>query len=249
MNAKNLLVFSAVALATAVSCANAGQKTALSDEEKFYRHFGDDMKDVRRQKGKVVIVNCQKSAKPEWMKGAAAQIDKDIHIAVEVADGSFDVRKPVLQGEVSVFVVDDPELPMSLVAPEARWAAVNVATLKTDKEKFYEMRIRKAIARALAFVSGGVSSQFRMNVTVDIAKAADFDNCVNDRLPLDVIRRMTPCLANMGVTPWTMSNYRKACQEGWAPNPTNDVQKRIWDRVHELPSDPIKIKFDPKRDK
>ena len=26
--------------------------------------------------------------------------------------------------------------------------------------------------------------------------------------------------------------YRQACIEGWAPAPTNDVQKAIWEKVH-----------------
>jgi hypothetical protein len=53
----------------------------------------------------------------------------------------------------------------------------------------------------------------------------------------------------MGVTPTLVAHYRQACKQGWAPAPTNDVQRAIWNKVHELPSDPIKIKYDPKRDK
>ena len=41
--------------------------------------------------------------------------------------------------------------------------------------------------------------------------------------------------------------YRKACEEGWAPQPTNDVQKAIWDKVHAMPTEPLKIKPETKK--
>ena len=41
--------------------------------------------------------------------------------------------------------------------------------------------------------------------------------------------------------------YRVACQQGWAPAPTNDYQKAVWEEVHAVPSDPMKIEFDPKK--
>ena len=43
--------------------------------------------------------------------------------------------------------------------------------------------------------------------------------------------------------------HKKACQEGWAPAPTNDVQKAIWEKVHAIPDKPMTIEFDPKKDK
>ena len=32
--------------------------------------------------------------------------------------------------------------------------------------------------------------------------------------------------------PYIESTYRKACREGWAPAPTNDVQKAIWEDIN-----------------
>ena len=43
--------------------------------------------------------------------------------------------------------------------------------------------------------------------------------------------------------------YRQACQEGWAPAPTNAVQRAIWNKVHQIPDSPLVIEFDPKRDR
>ena len=260
---KKLVILSFVTICAAVSFAaipgmKPKAKRVLTPEEKakqaemrqaMYEHFGDDMKDARKQKGKVVIVNCQKSADAAWLKTDAAMMEKELQVAVQVADGAFDLQKPVVQGEASIFVVDDPALPMSLVATESRWAMVNVAQLKSEKVKFFEMRVKKAVARTFALLCGGAGSQFKLSLTECILKAEDYDIHINEFLPFDVNRRMTPYLEAMGITRWKKSNYREACQEGWAPNPTNAVQKAIWDEIHALPEKPIKIEFDPKKDK
>ena len=54
-------------------------------------------------------------------------------------------------------------------------------------------------------------------------------------------------LLSLGVKPYRLTTYRKACEEGWANPPTNDVQKAIWDKVHAMPTEPIKIKPETKK--
>ena len=50
-----------------------------------------------------------------------------------------------------------------------------------------------------------------------------------------------------GVSTLRFATYWQACKEGWAPAPTNDVQKAIWDKVHSLPTAPLKIAPEPKK--
>ena len=45
------------------------------------------------------------------------------------------------------------------------------------------------------------------------------------------------------------TTYAAACRMGWAPPPTNDIQRVIWDKVHAVPAKPMKIEFDPKTGK
>ena len=47
-----------------------------------------------------------------------------------------------------------------------------------------------------------------------------------------------------GVTPARKGTYESACQQGWAPAPTNEAQKAIWDKVHAIPDQPLKIKYE-----
>ena len=51
-------------------------------------------------------------------------------------------------------------------------------------------------------------------------------------------------LVSTKTVPQEVTTYKKACQEGWAPNPTNEWQQAIWDETRQLPTKPIKIEFD-----
>ena len=54
---------------------------------------------------------------------------------------------------------------------------------------------------------------------------------------------MAARLPELGVTPWKETTYKRACEEGWAPAPTNEYQKAVWDKVHAIPDQPLKIKY------
>jgi hypothetical protein len=40
----------------------------------------------------------------------------------------------------------------------------------------------------------------------------------------------------MGVKPISVVTYRKAVEAGWAPAPTNDIQRAIYDEVKKAPA-------------
>ena len=79
-----------------------------------------------------------------------------------------------------------------------------------------------------------------------IKEPKDLDKML-EAAPVDAIQRAIESLKVYGVTPQEMSTYKKACQEGWAPAPTNEYQKAVWDKVHAAPKNPMKIEFDPKK--
>lgn len=215
-------------------------------EAAIYKRTGGKMKEPGTQKGKVVYVNCQKAADAALLKDHAALFAKELKIEIETVDGVFDLAKPNVQGDASLFVIDDPAMPMSLVAPESKWAMINVSPLKTDKDAFFAARVKKELTRGFCFLGGAVASQYPQALTECVTKPEDLDKYSDERLPFDVIQRFAGYLAGYGVTPYRLITYKKACQEGWAAQPTNDVQKAIWDSVHQLPTAPIKIKPETK---
>ena len=221
------------------------EKLALSQ----MHNFGGFVNDTRAQRGKLVIVNAQKTAEVAWLKEVADRFAGLVKITAEVTEGSFDLAKPELKGEATVYVVDDPKLPMSLIAPEAKWAMVNVSPLKSDKPVFYTERVKKELTRGVAYLLGAANSTYPNCLLGCVTKAEDLDRYMGTRLPVDVEGKFVKYVPGLGIVPYKRTTYRKSIEEGWGAQPTNDAQKAIWQQVHELPSNPITIKYDPKRDK
>ena len=77
--------------------------------------------------------------------------------------------------------------------------------------------------------------------------AEELDSTDVDATIMDMVQRCGAWLAKIGVTPERQVMYLRACHEGWAPAPTNEYQKVIWDKIHALPTAPIKIKPETKK--
>ena len=213
-------------------------------------------------------------ARPGSMKGRIAFIDagsgigeeelRKVVSALGEKRAKYDVRvekaeagtpaaiKAKSGADVAVVVVDDDATPTLLVAPEDHWAAVNVRKVSeglkgSAVERFRASRCRKEILRAFTFVCGGVASSFDGNI-LDVSRPAELD-LRDEFIPFDKFAVFTKHLSGIGVMPRRLATYKRACKEGWAPTPTNEVQKAIWDEVRQLPSKPIKIEFDPAKGK
>lgn len=191
-------------------------------------------------KGRIVLINAQGKVKDRDIDCVRSEIDSELNCRVEVVKTSIGVdfrrMKEDLGASVAVFIVDDATHPVSLVALEDRWALVNVARIPEDV-------VAKEILRTFAVVSGGYVSQFP-NTLMSVTNAAALKEAELYVTP-DVCMRQKTFLESIGVTPVETVSYGIACQEGWAPAPTNDVQKSIWDKVHTPPSKPLKIQYDP----
>lgn len=198
--------------------------------------------------GRIVIANLQNEISDEDIHGATRRMMDfvKVNLSVEKMDAEFAAspENAIAQtkAQALILVVDNTTDPSLLVAPEARWAKVNVGKLK---DKNAVTRTKAEILRAFAFLCGGASSQFPNPMTGFIGDPAQIDELSTTELPMDVIGRFRNYLGQMGITPYVEKTYLKACQEGWAPPPTNDVQKTIWNEVHTIPDKPMKITFDP----
>lgn len=260
---KNLMIVVATALVALASSAQQSAATArkpmlgpdgkpvrVLNKEKLLaaqmKRFGGFVKDVREQRGKVVVVNAQDAAKVEWLKAVVADFEEMGKYAIETQKGEFKFPKPTVVGEASLFVVDDPALPMSLVAPESRWAMVNIAPLKTEKVAFFEARVKKEMTRGMANLLGAGDSQYPMCLNGCITKAEDLDQFTSTKLPVDLIARIKKYPAGYGITPYKKATYRQSVHDGWGAQPTNEFQKAIWDEIHTLPTKPITIEPEKK---
>ena len=77
------------------------------------------------------------------------------------------------------------------------------------------------------------------------------DTFDKEGLPPDSIARACGYVGELGVRPEYRVSYRDACKEGWAPAPTNDYQKAIWNQVkadkERGPTNPIEIPMPTKK--
>ena len=221
-------------------------------ERRRYEHFGGEVVKPGTRKGQIAIVDSQKSVSANIIEEGVAYLVKETRFDVVRKTGEFSLPKPKLVGDFSLFIVEDPTLPTMLIAPEDRWAVLNVAPLKTgrgEQPAFLRARVLKELSRTFAGLCGGISSNYPDSLTTGIYNLNQLDRQEDNRLSVDVIGRFAPSLSNAGVEPAQVATYLSACKQGWAPQPTNDVQKAIYEKVHAIPDKPIKIEFNPKVDK
>ena len=186
-------------------------------------------------KGRVVYANLQQTVDTKDIEKTMNVLGKYLRVRIDTLDAKAedmaDVNKYLLGNDTKavVFVVDNATDPAILVAPEDKWAKVNIGRFK---DKNVKSRTQMELLRAFCYLCGGIGSEYNNPLTGFIGNPAQLDDSPVAELPIDVVNRFTPYLKQLGVIPYIESTYRKACREGWAPAPTNDVQKAIWEDVN-----------------
>ena len=151
--------------------------------------------------------------------------------------GKFDIAKASeAKGDanLAIFVVDDPTLPMTLLALEEKWGIVNVAQISADKPKTLKLlyRAEKLFTRVGTGLLGGhYCLQIPFSAMKPVYSVADLDKMDAKAIAPLSLTQITYSLPSLGLTQTTQTTYEQACVEGWAPAPTNDVQREIWNDV------------------
>ena len=221
-------------------------------EAAIYRRTGGKVIRPGSIKGRFVYANCQKVAPKVWLEENIQEFRTLTNYAIDVEDATFDFSAPKLVGDATLFVINDSKMPTLISVPEDKWAVVNVAPLMRgagEKEAFFHSRVLKELTRGFCILAGAQDSNYPGSLLGTVFKPEDLDLHGDTKIPVDIIDRLKKYPAGFGVFPAEETTYRKACQEGWAPAPTNDVQKVIWDKVHAIPQKPLKIEYNEKRDK
>lgn len=222
------------------------------------RKNGGYVRKPNSAKGTFLILNAQKRVVDAQLNPAVEMIDKWIHARVAIKPHADSVSLENIRslidnngGTLGVAIVENDHCPSLLTAPESGWAMINIRKLASDgpSDKVLAERIRKEVIRAFAFITGGAYATRGDFLMRDVVKPSDLDAFGTEMFGVELVTLLPKSAPLYGLTPWYQTTYRAACEEGWAPAPTNEFQTAIWNEVHALPSDPIKIKYDPKRDK
>ena len=181
-------------------------------------------------------------------------------IVLEKFDGKFAVNdaENLLKksnAAEAIFLVDDAAAPRFLIAPESKWAMINVAALNADKPDKLVLanRVRLEMWRAFALLNGAANSMMGKCVLQTVFSNADIDALEAKAFCPEPMNKIMMHLDKTDVMKLERCSYKRACEEGWAPAPTNDVQKAIYETVKaeqaKSPTKGIKIDYDPKKGK
>ena len=257
---KNLMLIAIAAVSVAASAEPTIAKATVGDrslvhnkpidrvrfQQAIYKKTGGMLEVPGAEKGKLVYVNAATNRIPQmWLESNAEVFRQATKLRIETVEGEFSFPTPKLVGSASLYIIDDEKLPSLLSAPENRWVMVNVAPLTKgsgEKPEFFAARVQKELTRGFSILAGAQSSNYPNSLVGCVTKPEDLDEFIDCKLPVDVMARFVRYVDGYGIKPKQIVSYKKACQEGWAPQPTNDVQRAIWDMVHQLPTNPLPLK-------
>lgn len=185
----------------------------------------------------ILFLNTQTRVATDSIETTAKQIEKILRLSVIAKAKSSD--EPVKEaigalsekGTAAVIVIGDSTgYPSLLVAPENRWAMVNVAALAgngVSSEALVD-RTQKEVWRAFGFLLGASHSNYEQCLLKPVIRPSDLDTFKPKTLCPEPFGKIMTQAQAWGMKPLRMTTYRKAVEEGWAPAPTNDIQRSIW---------------------
>ncbi|MBP5320924.1 MAG: hypothetical protein J6334_08035 [Kiritimatiellae bacterium] len=126
------------------------------------------------------------------------------------------------------------------VFPENARARIDIKALSADNptKETLEIRVHKELWRGLVYVLGGGNTYHPQCVMKQISSLGELDTLRAKTACPDVFARILEGAASLGIRPVRRVTYRQAVREGWAPAPTNYVQRAIWDEVKKTPPAP-----------
>lgn len=226
--------------------------------QKLDHYMGGIVEKPSSSKGWICIANAQSILPEPKLHAYIAELRYGIKLETKVQPcvDAFSITTAAnlskkTGANATLFLIEDDTLPFSLVAPESGWAVVNARAIsKGTLPRIAQERVKKAIIRAYSILCGAYDPGTAGNILWPVSSPEDYDSLQNPSIfPPTLGGPICAHMSRAGMSPIIFSSYRKACEAGWAPTPTNDMQKAIWDEIRSLPQKPIKIEFDPAKGK
>ncbi len=231
------------------------EERAIRRAQREMKHFGGYLIKPSSAVGRVAYIDTTRKIDLKWLSAELKEIESllQINLVAMTSDTKITVanaEKELLRSksEVSIFLVEDTTLPVMLVAPENNWAILNISALRNNKpnEAKFKDRLAKEIWRTFGVLCGAADSSMGC-VLSPVNTIDELDAIPTKYISPDPLGKIRSHLQYVGVKPYYRTTYKAACREGWAPAPTNEYQKAIWDKVHTLPTAPITIKPETKK--
>jgi hypothetical protein len=190
----------------------------------------------------ILFLNTQARVPDAQFRQSAEAVTQTVRLKSEIktdtSEGAFTAfakKEDKTIGAAVVLCEMGSSQPALLVAPEERWVRINVSALLKDKPSDVRLaeRVNKQIWRGLALVlgCGNASAQTASCLMKPVASLAELDGLRANVFSAETMQRLIRCCEVLGIEPARRVSYKKACEEGWAPPPTNDMQRAVWDAV------------------
>ena len=238
-------------LAVAALAASAFAKEEVKSLDKLHERMKlsreERMKMLKERTGGLVVVHepgpviavvdSQKLVGTAVVAKVVARLQQTSRLPVDcvketVKDPVRDAKYALSFQRAAVIVIcEDPDLPVMLVAPEAKWAVMNVTRLaegKPDAETL-ENRFRKELWRTFGYLMGAAHSMTPGCLLSSVNDNADLDRLRAETVCPEPFGKIYNVAEKYGIPHVKMANYRKALLEGWAPPPADEYQKKIYE--------------------
>ena len=240
-----------VAAAVCAVCAFAqdviGGSAQMSDRAKaklkarqiIYERLGGEIKKPDKTPA-FLFLDCQSRVDASAIEPAARNIRMEFGISVITRQGKYADLGGLLKTAVvtndhvaTVAIVDVEGLPRLTAMPDDCAAIVNVRALAVDKPSgaMLAERTTKMAYRAFMIAMGAAWTAQGMGLMRPAETLRDLDLLWGRASPPDCHFPVATQIRRKNVAEGGYTTYQDACLDGWAPAPTNDVQKRIWDGV------------------
>jgi hypothetical protein len=192
----------------------------------------------------VLFLNTQKRFDAEQFQKMANTIIQAIRIKGDAKTESSEttceqVRKMAADQKVGVLVwlCDNGDTHPSLLhAPEDGWIKINVSALAADKptdEKLAE-RVQKQMWRAFGLAVGGGYANPQFPCLMQPTRSLKELDALTKVFSAQTMQRVMQYCDALGMKPARRVSYKKACEEGWAPAPTNAIQRAVWEATRQV---------------
>lgn len=226
----------------------AAQYSSLTPEQRAKRteaihlqnliRTGGEMPYPDTPRGTIRYVNLQRRMPAEMLEKVLRHFHSHLAYDVKIVDADCETS-------LKIKIVDEPDTPALLLAPDEGWAKINTTKLGDENTKpaFLAARTRKEMMRAFAYLTAGTAQGAPLYAHSGDAKA--FDDIPEGNFPFEVVLRARKYLEGIGVVPVEYSNYRELLSLGFNIAPTNIYQQAIWDEFQSGkergPSNPVRI--------
>lgn len=206
---------------------------------------------------RICLLNAQDIVSTNVLKKAADRVIAEIHAPIEIVTvrdkGAVAAEMDAAQNNpmfatLVAFVEGNGES-ITRPDPDNGRCIVDVKALTKDGADAarVEERVKKCVWRSVGFVLGAGMSVGTWSVLGRARTLAELDAISATSPAPEQHNSMVYNSKKLGIVPVNVATYRTACQQGWAKPPKNEEQKKVWDEVHAIPKNPMKVEFDPKK--